>query len=91
MKLFNTIKEKFNTKVAVPVLAAVLIAVPQVAHAAEITPTMPDMGASLTTAISQVVSNTLSAITAIAPIGITIFGAMFVWKKGLKFFNQTTK
>lgn len=68
---------------------AMMVAIPQTAFATEVTP--PDVASSMATAMQQIVTTTLSAITAIAPIGITIFGAMFAWKKGVQFFKGVTK
>lgn len=43
------------------------------------------------TALQAVVTDTIAAIAAVAPIGITIFGATFVWKKGVQFFKGVAK
>lgn len=52
-------------------------------------------GTSVSTMISgsmqTIVTDTIASIAAIAPIGITIFGAMFAWKKGIQFFKSVTK
>ena len=62
------------------------LAVPQFAYAET-----PSISATITASFQQVVTDTLASISAIAPIGITIFGAMFVWKKAMKFFNVVGK
>lgn len=46
---------------------------------------------AITTALQSVVTDTIAAISAVAPIGITIFGATFVWKKGVQFFKGVAK
>jgi len=43
--------------------------------------------ASIGDAISAIVDNVIGCITVVAPIGITIFGAMLAWKYGKKFFK----
>lgn len=54
-----------------------------------------DQTSSIATSISnsmqQIVTDTIATIGAVAPIGITIFGAMFAWKKGIQFFKGVTK
>lgn len=58
---------------------------PSVAHADDSISTV------ITASFQQIVTDTITSIAAIAPIGITIFGAMFAWKKGKQFFNTVTK
>jgi len=50
-----------------------------------------DMTTVITTSMQSIVTQTLSTITAIAPIGITVFAAFFCWKKGVAFFKTATK
>jgi len=64
---------------------ALITSFPVMAHAAGTS--VADM---MKTSFEQVVTDTLAGITAIAPIGITIFGAMFAWKKGKQFFNKVS-
>lgn len=64
---------------------AVLLSVPTLAFAAGPTTSIVD---SMKGSFEQVVNDTLAGIAAIAPIGITIFGAMFAWKKGKQFFTK---
>jgi hypothetical protein len=59
----------------------------QAAHATE----PIDITTTMTTAFQSVVTQTLSSIAAIAPIGITIFAAYFVWIKGKQFFKSISK
>lgn len=49
------------------------------------------IASTITASFQTIVTDTISTIAAIAPIGITIFGAMFAWKKGKKFFNTVTQ
>ena len=46
---------------------------------------------SISNSMQQIVTDTIATIGAVAPIGITIFGAMFAWKKGIQFFRGVTK
>jgi len=41
--------------------------------------------------LQTVVNDTLTTIAAIAPIGLTIFGATFCWKYAVKFFKNIAK
>lgn len=88
-------KEQFksffkNKKAVVATVASTLVvSVPQIAWAEEVS--SPNVASAMTSAMQGIVTNTLSAISAIAPIGITIFGAMFAWKKGVQFFKGVTK
>lgn len=45
----------------------------------------------ITLSFEQIVTDTLGAIAAIAPIGITIFGALMAWTYGKKFFKIIAK
>lgn len=83
----NKIK-RFMNENKVPVISSISVmamSIPNIVHAAD------DVGASMTGAMQTIVTQTLSSIAAIAPIGITIFGAMFAWKKGIEFFKNVTK
>lgn len=51
----------------------------------------PSISSTITSSFNQVVSDTLSTISAIAPIGITIFAATFCWKYAKRFFTTVTK
>lgn len=46
---------------------------------------------SISSSMEQIVTDTIATIGAVAPIGITIFGAMFCWRKGVQFFKGVTK
>lgn len=59
--------------------------IPSVVFAAD------DVSATVTSSFQTVVTDTLSCIAAVAPIGITIFGAMFVWRKATQFFKSVSK
>lgn len=73
-----------NTKFRVGAVATALAcAVPSIsAFAAD------EVGATMSTALSAVKTDMMSGIAVVAPIGIAIFGATFVWKKGIKFFSS---
>lgn len=62
------------------------LAVPQFAYAEG-----PSISATITTSFQQVVTDTLTSIAAIAPIGITVFAATYVWKYAKRFFTTVTK
>lgn len=51
----------------------------------------PTVSEVIQTSMQTIVTDTLLTISAVAPIGITIFGAMFCWKKGIQFFKNVTK
>lgn len=80
-----------NSKVSKLVMALAIVCSFAAVSVGATDPVVPDMTTTMTTAITTIVANTLSAIAAVAPIGITIFGAMFLWKKGLAFFNKVAK
>lgn len=46
---------------------------------------------ALTTALTTVKTDALSALAAIAPIAIAIMGAYLVWRFGIKFFKGLAK
>jgi len=69
---------------------SILIGLQTCVHAAD-TPNIADVTSSMTSTFATVSSLCLSALAAIAPVGVTIFGAMFVWKKGIGFFKDLTK
>jgi hypothetical protein len=49
------------------------------------------MVTAMTAAFQSIVTDTMAAIAAVAPIGITIFGAYFVWVKSKSFFKSIAK
>ena len=49
------------------------------------------MVAELTTAMTAVKTDALAALTAVAPIAISILGAFLVWRYGIKFFKGLAK
>lgn len=73
-----------NRKAVISTIGVCSALLPTVAHA-------EGVSATITTSMQTIVTDTITSIAAIAPIGITIFGAMFAWKKGLQFFKQVTK
>lgn len=77
-----------NTRRAVAsVAASAAIVLPSLALAEGET----GVTATISTSFQSVVTETLSMIAAIAPIGITIFAAMFVWNYAKKAFKTITK
>lgn len=74
-----------NRKAVISTVGVCSALLPTIAHAES------TVGATITTSMQTIVTDTITSIAAIAPIGITIFGAMFAWKKGLQFFKQVTK
>ena len=54
------------------------------------TPATPDISSTMTTSFQSIVTQTLSCVAAIAPIGITIFSVFFCWKKGMGFFKSVS-
>lgn len=85
-KFVHTLKNQKSKILALSITASAL---PITVFAVD--PVVPDVASSITTSLNSVVTNTLGAITAVAPIGITIFGAMFAWKKGVQFFKGVAK
>lgn len=77
-----------NTKFKVATFSGTaLIAFQTAAHAVD----AADPIASMTTTFGTVSTICLNGIAAVAPVAITIFGAMFAWKKGIKFFKELTQ
>lgn len=62
------------------------LGVSQVAFAAD-----SSVATSITSSFQTVVTDTLATIAAVAPIALTVFGAMFVWRKAKTFFNNMNK
>lgn len=85
MKKIKTLIQE-NKFAVMASVSAIAMSIPTIAHAE-----VPDVTTSMTTAMQSIVTQTLNSISAIAPIGITIFGAMFAWKKGVQFFKGVTK
>lgn len=85
MKRIKTFIEE-NKVAVITSVSAMAMSIPTIAHAE-----VPNVSESMTTAMQSIVTQTLASIAAIAPIGITIFGAMFAWKKGIQFFKGVTK
>jgi len=48
----------------------------------------PTIAQTMTTALQTVATDTLACIAAVAPIGLTIFGATLAWRYGVKFFKK---
>lgn len=77
-----------NTKFKVATIStSALIGVQTVVHAAE----AGDPIATMTSTFGEVSTICLNAVAAIAPVAVTIFGCMFAWKKGIKFFKDLTQ
>lgn len=68
------------------VVATVGLCVPAFAEDA----TTTSVASSMSTAFGGIQTDMLAVIAVIAPIGIAIFAAFFLWKKGLKFFNSVS-
>lgn len=64
----------------VATIGTVAALAPQVAFAEETV----SISSSISTAMQTIVTDTIATMGAVAPIGITIFGAAFCWKKGKK-------
>ena len=43
---------------------------------------------SITTGLTSTANQFIEIVMAVAPIGLTMFAAVFCWKKGVKFFKQ---
>ena len=84
LKIKNFIKD--NKIALLSSSTAMAISFPQVAFADTVS-----VSSMISTSMQTIVTDTISSIAAIAPIGITIFGAMFAWKKGIQFFKSVTK
>ena len=90
MEKFKKFFGKFNAKKFSAIAVAMsVMAVPMMALA-EDTGTGANVSASVTSAMQTIVSDTITSITAIAPIAITVFSCMFVWSYGKKFFKKIT-
>lgn len=63
----------------VATIGTVAALAPQAAFAEEVS-----ISSSISTAMQTIVTDTIATMGAVAPIGITIFGAAFCWKKGKK-------
>ena len=50
-----------------------------------------DVTSSMTTALTAVKTDAMSAIGAVAPIAIGIAGAFLVWRLGMRFFKSISK
>lgn len=83
-KIKNILENNRKAIIATTSICATLV--PTIAHAEGVS-----VSSTISTSMQQIVTDTVSTIAAIAPIGITVFAAMFAWKKGLQFFKQVTK
>jgi len=83
MKIRKFLKEKKSYLMGGVVTVAVSL--PTVAFAES------TVASTITASFQQVVTDTLASIAAIAPIGITVFAAMFCWKQAKKFFATVAK
>lgn len=84
MKIKEFIKE--NKVKLLATASSVIALAPVNAFAAE----ESSIATTISTSMQQVVTDTISTMGAVAPIGITIFGAMFCWKKGKKILTTIT-
>lgn len=48
----------------------------------------PDIATSITSGLTNTANQFIEIVMAIAPIGLTMFAAVFCWKKGMKFFKS---
>lgn len=72
---------------ALSAMGVVLGATP--AFAVEGAPVAPaDIATSITSGLTNTANQFIEIVMAIAPIGLTMFAAVFCWKKGMKFFKQ---
>jgi hypothetical protein len=87
----NNLKSKVTTnKYVVGATTAVMVlSTSIIAHAADGDTT--SITGSMQTAMNGVKTDTLSAISTVAPIGIGIMGVFLVWKYGIKFFKGISK
>lgn len=51
----------------------------------------PTIIQSVTTALTSVKTDSISALAVIAPIAIAVLGAFLVWKYGVRFFKSLAK
>ncbi|MDN4765985.1 hypothetical protein QYP21_19075 [Clostridioides difficile] len=82
-ELFSSVKNK-STIVATSALVVACSAVN--CFAAE-----GDVSSSMTTALTTVKTDALAAISAVAPISLSIMGVFLVWKYGIRFFKSVSK
>ncbi|WP_131009560.1 hypothetical protein [Clostridioides difficile] len=82
-ELFSSVKNK-STIVATSALVVACSAVN--CFAAEV-----DVSSSMTTALTTVKTDALAAISAVAPIALSIMGVFLVWKYGIRFFKSVSK
>ncbi|WP_347043127.1 TrbC/VirB2 family protein [Bacteroides fragilis] len=78
----NKVKQLLSNsklKVAAAVSTAAVL-IPQYAFAA-------GESEAIGTALTSIQTDLLASIKTVAPIAIGIFGATFVWKKGIRFFS----
>lgn len=96
--MFNKLKTNFievaskkSYKIAT-ITTTALVSAGQVVFAAdEVSTGMEGIVDSMTSTFSSVSTVCMSAVAAIAPVAVTIFGLMFVWKKGIQFFKKLTQ
>lgn len=83
-EVVNSVKDK--KVLLTSALTGALICSPLSVFAAE-----TSVSTVITSSFQKVVTDTLESIAAIAPIGITVFAATFVWKYAKKFFSTIAK
>lgn len=94
-KIFEKIKNNsiIQSKVykATTLGTTLSIALINSAHAEAVAPSLDGVVTSMTDTFATVSSLCVNAVAGIAPVAVTIFGLMFVWKKGIKFFKSLTQ
>lgn len=81
-ELFSSVKNK-STIVATSALVVACSAVSCFADDSVTT--------SITTSLTKVQTDALGAISAVAPIALSIMGVFLVWKYGVRFFKSVSK
>lgn len=66
-------------------IATTSLIVPQLAFAEG------GVSTTVSSSLQTITTDVLATVAAVAPIGLTIFGAMFAWRKGVQFFKSVTK
>lgn len=79
--------KKIFTKKSIALLATVVVMV----CTASVAFADAETEAAMTTALTGVKSDAISALGVVAPIAIGIMGAFLVWKFGIKFFKGLAK
>lgn len=86
--MFNV--KKMSTKIVAGAAGVGAFVFPVVCHAADAAAT-PDVSSVVTTSINNCVTQTLSCIAALAPLGLTIFAVTFCFRKSVDFFRKSAQ